>query len=197
MSVGMPRLLATVLCFLPAPARAIDCTKAGSVVDRAICASPSAREADAAMAKAYFVLLRSISDRAFKDALIASQRAWLKARMAQDTESYRDVEGGLAGVLERQSLQRRALLERRGGAEPTALSRMRRQRELLARHPGTYSGFAASCLFEPPPWNGGLYDCMPDIRLHRNDRLCSRATSWATGRVTNVWTVAQVGMRDT
>lgn len=73
---------ALALFLLPAAATraaALDCADAKTPLDRALCADPSAKAADAAMTKAYEVLSARLKDSA-KDQLLQSQRTWLKSR---------------------------------------------------------------------------------------------------------------------
>ncbi len=58
---------------------ALDCSKAKTPQDKALCADPRAAAADAAMSKAYTDLAARLPE-ADKKALIISQRAWLKDR---------------------------------------------------------------------------------------------------------------------
>ena len=64
---------------LAQPALAMDCQKAASPVDKAICADPAASAADEAMGAAYSALYGSFSE-AEKKRLLLSQRTWLKLR---------------------------------------------------------------------------------------------------------------------
>jgi uncharacterized protein YecT (DUF1311 family) len=61
------------------PAFALDCGKASSTEDKAICADPQALAADDAMVKAYQALAATLTD-ATKKTLLQSQRTWLKTR---------------------------------------------------------------------------------------------------------------------
>lgn len=60
-------------------AAALDCANAKTPQDRALCADPSAKAADAAMTKAYEALSARLTNSA-KDQLLQSQRTWLKSR---------------------------------------------------------------------------------------------------------------------
>ncbi|MDP4025880.1 lysozyme inhibitor LprI family protein [Methylobacterium sp. NEAU 140] len=68
-----------------APARAFDCAKAGSPVERAICADPAAKAADAAMEVAFNRLRDGIAGENRRAAL-DDQRAWLKDRNTRCAE---------------------------------------------------------------------------------------------------------------
>ena len=61
------------------PALALECSKASTAEDKAICSYPQAVAADDAMVKAYQALAARLAD-ADKKMLLQSQRAWLKTR---------------------------------------------------------------------------------------------------------------------
>jgi uncharacterized protein YecT (DUF1311 family) len=80
----MPKMVAAAvaLAFSAAPflpAWALDCKKAASPTDKAICADPATNAVDDSMAKAYSALAASLSE-ADKKSLLLSQREWLKLR---------------------------------------------------------------------------------------------------------------------
>src|SRR5438270_6187215 len=76
----MKRMATSLLAVLSAaPALALDCSKAKTPVEKAICANPAASAADRSMADAYGRLAAGFSPDERK-ALLASQRAWLKLR---------------------------------------------------------------------------------------------------------------------
>jgi uncharacterized protein YecT (DUF1311 family) len=76
----MKRITTSLLAVLSAtPALALDCSKAKTQVDKAICADPAAAAADRSMEDAYGRLAAGLSPDE-KKALLASQRAWLKLR---------------------------------------------------------------------------------------------------------------------
>ncbi len=71
---------------LAAPALAMDCKKAVSPADKAICADPAALAADQALESAY-AALSSAWGEAEKKQLLQSQRSWLKDRAATCVEN--------------------------------------------------------------------------------------------------------------
>jgi uncharacterized protein YecT (DUF1311 family) len=76
----MKRIATSLLAVLSAtPASALDCSKAKTPVEKAICANSAASAADRSMADAYGRLAAGLSPDERK-ALLASQRAWLKLR---------------------------------------------------------------------------------------------------------------------
>lgn len=76
----MRRLVpALVLLACATPAAALDCSAPKADVDKALCASPEARAADEAMAAAWKTAHDSAAG-ADRDALLATQRLWIKRR---------------------------------------------------------------------------------------------------------------------
>lgn len=71
-------LLLTVLLFGPSAALALDCSKATTAIEKAICGSPALTEQDAALGKAYADALAR--DKAGAAALKTAQRTWLARR---------------------------------------------------------------------------------------------------------------------
>ncbi len=78
---SLPGILAfTIIAFgLAQPALAMDCQKAASPLEKAICADPAAQAADQAMDGAWSALYGRAPE-AEKKQLLQSQRAWLKLR---------------------------------------------------------------------------------------------------------------------
>lgn len=109
-----------------APAAAMDCKAAKSEVDKAICSSPQAIAADAAMSAAY-TALREKSSPAEREALLVSQRAWIKRR-GYGCESDKP---GFAQCLAKDADQRRAFFEARPEGGPGIDSPLRP--EIVAR----------------------------------------------------------------
>lgn len=76
----MKRIATSLVAAISAtPVLALDCSKAKTPVEKAICADPAAADADRSMAGAYAALAAGLSEDN-KKALLASQRAWLKLR---------------------------------------------------------------------------------------------------------------------
>lgn len=109
-----------------APAAAMDCRAAKSEIDKAICSSPQAIAADDAMSAAY-TALREKSSPAEREALLVSQRGWIKRRgysCESDKPAY-------AQCLTTQTDQRRAFVEARPEGGPGIDSPLRP--EIVAR----------------------------------------------------------------
>jgi uncharacterized protein YecT (DUF1311 family) len=76
----MKRIIISLIAVLSAtPAFALDCSKAKTPVEKAICADPAAADADRGMVDAYAKLAAGLLPDN-KKTLLASQRAWLKLR---------------------------------------------------------------------------------------------------------------------
>lgn len=96
------------------PAFALDCSKASSAEDKAICTDPQALAADDAMVKAYQALAARLAD-SDRKMLLQSQRAWLKTR----TNSCSDKKGAeQAACLKKGTDERRQYLAGAADAGP-------------------------------------------------------------------------------
>jgi len=84
-SIGLT--LCILECALDArPARAIDCAKAKSRIELAICSDQALKKKDAELAESFFQLLRSSSDvptASQREGLLADQREWIAGREKQ------------------------------------------------------------------------------------------------------------------
>ena len=87
------------------PALAIDCGKAHSKVEVAICADPALKSADDAMTAAY-VKLKDASDVAGMEALRISQLRWIKRRETCEEDIVADLKACIAG----ETARRKAVL---------------------------------------------------------------------------------------
>lgn len=134
----MPKLTpAAVLIFFAAcapvligsSAWALDCSKAKTPQDKALCADPRAAAADAAMSKAYTDLAARLSE-AEKKALIISQRAWLKDRANGCSDAKADA---LAKCLIDQSVTRAHYLAGQPEAGPGTGGKLM---PVFIQHPG-------------------------------------------------------------
>lgn len=111
----MRRIFISPLALLAcaAPAAAMDCKAARTDIDKAICASPEATAADAAMVAAYSALRERMTPPQ-REALLASQRLWIKRR-GYSCESDKP---GYGACLAKETDQRRAFFEARQEAGP-------------------------------------------------------------------------------
>ena len=111
-TIGAAGIAAALSLLTARPAAAINCQAAATRQEKAICADPAAKSADARMADA-FAALRSQTPEAERDALASDQRHWITTR--NDSCSY-DPDGkelagaALSACLAKQSEQRRLFL---------------------------------------------------------------------------------------
>lgn len=119
-------ILAAAAILSAGSAHAMDCKAARGEVDKAICASPEALAADAGMVSAYNALRERLSP-AEREALLVSQRLWIKRR-GYACESDKP---GYARCLTTQTDQRRAFFEARPEGGPGLDSPLRP--EIVAR----------------------------------------------------------------
>ena len=102
------------------PARAFDCEKATTPTEKAICADPAARAADAAMAEAFSASM-ALESPAAKPMLAAAQVRWLRDRDFA-CDAFKSAE--LSACLARESARRRAFLAAEPEAGPGAPGRL-------------------------------------------------------------------------
>lgn len=102
--------VAIVFCAMAGPASALDCAKAASATEKAICANPAALAADADMTKAYGALHAAL-DAKQRTALLKSQVEWITNR---DGACFNKEGAALASCLASESNERRLFLS--GGA---------------------------------------------------------------------------------
>jgi uncharacterized protein YecT (DUF1311 family) len=108
-----------VLVSVPGPAQALDCAKAESVIEKAICATPDLKALDDAMARAYDDVRRALKGRE-RQALLDSQRKWLATRdQCEDTTV-----AATAACLTEKTEERRKLLAGEPLSGPGTGSRM-------------------------------------------------------------------------
>lgn len=79
------RVSTAIFCLWMAatPAAAMQCARASTPLEKALCSDGQLAAADGAMAEAYFKLLHAIEDPSIRSSLIASQRRWLAARESE------------------------------------------------------------------------------------------------------------------
>jgi len=72
-------MIMTALFMMSAPSNALDCSKATSDLDKAICADSELKEYDSQMEKTYFFLRKKLGPKG-RAILLKTQRHWLKSR---------------------------------------------------------------------------------------------------------------------
>lgn len=175
------------------------CAAIADDVDRSLCLDAAFRQADRAMSAAYFELLRSIDDRDMRDALIFSQKRWVKARKVGVLMSTTldDTPADERPELERRTLvevtqAREAQLKRRStdGRTSAIVATLRHQRDILATFPGgPFQGFSTECDFVSPPFGSG-YACFGTVAVQSGRRVCAHSLEWASGHETDIQIVA-------
>lgn len=164
------------------PAYALDCAKASTQVDKLICSTSELKKADEAMSAVYFKRLKEITDPDFHEALIRSQRRWLEVR------SHGPDRFGQAGndttddseVLLKMTRDRLTFLRT---AEP--IRRLELQRRMASEDgSGTFAGYKAYCVLQPPPYGNWTYECWGDTLRQHKDRICTSVMEWASGHMT-------------
>jgi uncharacterized protein YecT (DUF1311 family) len=114
------RWIALAAILAAGPAQAMDCGRAATEAEKAICASPSARAADDGMARAY-VALRATLDAGQRAGLLASQGQWIARR----EQTCADAPAERLGIcLETESEHRRAFLAGAAESGPGAAGRI-------------------------------------------------------------------------
>ena len=102
------------------PASALDCARASTASEKAICADPAALKADAELGKAYKSLLAS-APQAERAAIVASEARWLNTR---DGDCADEKGAALAACLRNATERRRAYLSGAPEAGPGAPGRL-------------------------------------------------------------------------
>ncbi|RUP14964.1 MAG: DUF1311 domain-containing protein [Methylobacterium sp.] len=187
-------LVAAVAASLLAPsaARAIDCRRAASPLERMICADAALRKADAALGSAYAGLLHGTDDAEIRAMLIASQKRWVAARDTWlgdlDAADARTIVLGAIRA-RTEDLSGRAKSD---PARPHWIAAALRQRAFAARFTGgPFAGFDTACYFLPVGQDR-VYGCFGSRRFQNGDRVCTLSDDWASGHTTETRTVGRV-----
>jgi uncharacterized protein YecT (DUF1311 family) len=197
------QLAAAALLAFATPAHALDCGKASTRLERAICGDTRLKAADAAMGQAYAGILKDAGgDAEIRAMLVASQRRWVAARDEAlgnpdswpedaDPETWR---GKILAAMQ----DRTDTLNQRDAEDPLQfplIARAQDQRQFAAQFTGgPFAGFETRCQFFPSragSW-ADYYSCFATSRYQNNDRVCSVDQDWATYGVTETRSVADV-----
>lgn len=174
--------LCALVLIHPSVAYALDCSKASSAVDKLFCATPELKKADEEMGISYFKLLRETTDPEFHEALIQSQRRWLKVR-SFGPDRFGQAEGDKTDDREVVLTMTRDRLTFLRTAKPIRV--MEQERKIISNDSGSaFSGFKTSCVLQPPPYGNWTYECWGQAHRQHEDRVCSSAMAWASGRMT-------------
>jgi len=181
---------------LSAPAMAINCAKAGTAVEKLICADKATVAADAGLNRAYQAILKQAPDDSIRAMLVASQKRWLEARdralerLLTDPDAVPDDK--TASGIARELIENRSAQFKetgKGSATPTIIRRAVQQQKFQSQFTGgAFAGYWTSCDVLPHDY----YDCFAIRHYQHNDRVCSVDESWASGAVYTKRYVANV-----
>jgi uncharacterized protein YecT (DUF1311 family) len=162
------------------PAAAIDCAKAGTKIEKRICANPGLKTADAAMGQAYAALLKRAPDAEIRAMLVKSQRRWIVAR---DKGLDTDLDGKPLAASE----LRDALLSRTRRLNDTSKNGLIavavEQRRYFGQFPtAEFAGFNTYCDFIPAARDGTdvSYQCFGGVHVQKGAVICDLSFDWAT-----------------
>jgi len=172
---------------LSAPVYAIDCAKAGSAVERLICADRKTVSADAELNRAYAAILKKAPDSEIRSMLVEGQKRWVAARnqtldmMIREPDSL--PEGMTVGQIARALIRNRVAdfnAAPKGSSTPRIIANALGQRAFLEQFSGgEFAGFSTSCDVLPRDYTG--YDCFAVRHYQNKDRICSVDEYWASG----------------
>jgi uncharacterized protein YecT (DUF1311 family) len=183
-----PPVLGVLIAVLgAAPAFAMDCRKASSALEHAICADPVLLAADASMSTAYGRLLHGVTDPDIRDALINSQRRWVAAREydlgsrgaasdAPDRAALRQV------LLDAARAREKDLTAQVRGASAYITKALNQRRRFAAYTGGPFNGYRGQCSFIPDRQNPNVYsyDCFGSLSVQNGGRVCRDDQDFAT-----------------
>jgi len=181
MKFGLLVSMCALVFINPSSSYAFDCAKASSKVEKLFCVTPDLKKADEAMSATYFKLLRETADAEFHEALIQSQRRWLKVR-SDGPDRFGQAENDKTDDREVLLKMTRDRLNFLQTAEPIKI--MERQREIKSKDSGgAFAGFKTYCVLQPPPYGNWSYECWGSAHRQNNDRVCSSVKEWASGHM--------------
>jgi uncharacterized protein YecT (DUF1311 family) len=198
-------LAAAALLALSSPALALDCGKASTRLEHAICGDKRLKAADAAMGQAYSQILKAAAgDAEIRDMLVASQRRWIAARdkILGDPADWpedadRDPDTWHDKILTAMR-DRTQVLKERSRTEPQQFSLIERaqdQRRFTSQFTGgPFAGFETRCEIFPTRMGSwaDYYACFATRHYQNNSRVCSVDEDWATYRTYETRSVADV-----
>ncbi|WP_395676613.1 lysozyme inhibitor LprI family protein [Inquilinus sp.] len=198
-------LAAAALLALSSPALALDCGKASTKLEHAICGDKRLKAADAAMGQAYSQILKAAAgDAEIRDMLVASQRRWLAARdetlgdpAGWPEDADRDPDTWHDKILSLMQ-DRTNVLKDRSKTQPqqfTLIAVAKEQRRFLGQFTGgPFAGFETRCEIFPShagSW-ADYYSCFATRTYQNHDRVCSVDEDWATYRTYQTRSIADV-----
>ncbi|HEX2891915.1 MAG TPA: lysozyme inhibitor LprI family protein [Vineibacter terrae] len=182
---------------VPSAADAVDCKQASAPAVRAICGDPQLQAADAAMGEAYEKLLQAADDDAdIRAMLVDSQKRWLakRDRLFDRRLASADKDAQRAIMLSATQDRTRVLTEPSGSPpqQPALIIIAQEQRKFTGRYTGgSFAGFDTSCEFLPVQ-DSYVYGCFGSRQYQNYSRVCTVSRYWATGRVYEKRSVAEI-----
>ncbi len=176
--------LSIVLVFARSPAFAIDCKRASTPVETAICEDDELKAKDAALGDAYFKLLKQTTDARVHDLLVFSQKRWLKTREDKFKNQEFSSEDLSPGIDQR-------LKELTGKYRPFT-GRIADALSFASRFSGgPYAGSKIDCFFSDTRETTAY--CFGDVTFQNDDRICRQTVSiTAFGQWTEYRTVGRI-----
>ncbi|TXL72167.1 DUF1311 domain-containing protein [Vineibacter terrae] len=192
-----PFVIVWSLFAVPPAADAMDCGQASAPAARAICGDQQLQAADAAMGEAYEKLLQAADDDAdIRAMLVDSQKRWLAERdkLFDRRLASADKDAQRAIMLSAIQDRTRVLTEPSGSPpqQPALIVIAHGQRKFTARYTGgSFAGFDTSCEFLPVQ-DSYAYGCFASRQYQNYSRVCTASRYWATGRVHEKRSVAEI-----
>lgn len=195
--IKMSLPIAVILSLSCVPsAHAMDCRQASAPIERAICGDSQLRAADAAMGAAYATLLKAADDADVRTMLVASQKRWLveRDRLFDRRLASAGKDTQRAAMLSAIRDRTRVLAEQSSSPppRPAQIAIALGQRKFAARYTGgPFAGFETRCDFLPMQ-DSYVYGCFASRQYQNNSRVCTLDQYWATGRVYEKRSVADI-----
>ena len=192
---------AAALLALASPALALDCGKASTRLEHAICGDKTLKAADAAMGQAYAQILKAAAgDAEIRDMLVAGQKRWLAARDQRLAGPEEDEDDAAWRARLLKAMRDRAdALGQRSRTDPKQfdlIAMAEAQRRFAAQFTGgPFAGYRTDCDFLPEDGRSAapdVYGCFAARFYQNRDRVCGVAEDWASGSVSETHSVAEV-----
>ncbi len=182
-------VLAAVCFFaLCGEGRAIDCTKAATVAERLICSNPDLRKADDRLNNAFDAAMKAAPDREAKDAILYSQRRWIKARESYFGQEQQKSEAPAFQARMTVAVNKRIewLSVRPTSDQEGLIGRIQKYRAFLSEFTGgAYAGNSIQCRMARSTDKevGVEYICEGATTYQNGDRICRLRTDCGHGCV--------------
>ncbi len=179
-----------------ASVHAMDCKQASAPVERAICDDRQLEAADVAMGEAYEKLLHAADDDTdIRTMLIDSQKRWLaeRAKLFDRRLATADKDAQRAIMLAAIQDRTRVLAEQSGSpSQPSLITIAQGQRKFSSRYTGgSFAGLETGCEFLPAQ-DSYVYGCFGSRQYQNYSRVCTLSRYWATGRIYEKRSVAEI-----